>query len=194
MQRGLVLLCLLIWPARALCGSPVPVELYAEVDHALRPAVVLADPAAYRGRTMLLGGIVTRTISEAGRVTVELDGYPLGDSDRPLAVDPALGRMLVSGSDLDGARLQPGRLVTLVGEVAGRSEGDSAMLPRLEVRFIHLWPTAEEEAAARNSACPPGWYHDPWCDPWWHDPWCDPWYYGPYPRWRFGGGYYRHWQ
>ena len=193
MRRGFLLLCLLIWPVRALCGSPVPVELYAEVDHALRPAVVLADPAAYRGRTMLLGGIVTRTVSEAGRVTVELDGCRLDDSDRPLAVDPALGRIVVSGSDLDGARLQPGRLVTLVGEVAGRSEGDGGMLPRLEVRFIHPWPNAEEEAAARNPVCPPGGYCDPWCDPCWYDPWCDPWYYGPDPRWRFGGGYYRHW-
>jgi outer membrane lipoprotein len=193
MRRGFVLLCLLIWPVRALCGSPVPVELYAEVDHALRPAVVLADPVAYRGRTLLLGGIVTRTVSETGRVTVELDGCRLDDSDRPLAVDPALGRIVVSGSDLDGARLQPGRLVTLVGVVAGRSEGDGGRLPRLEVRFIHPWPTAEEEAAAQNPTCSPGRYCDPLCDPWWHDPWCDPWYYGPYPRWRFGGGYYRHW-
>ena len=193
MRRGFVLLCLLIWPVRALSGSPVPVELYAEVDHALRPAVVLADPAAYRGRTLLLGGIVTRTVSEAGRVTMELDGCRLDDSDRPLAVDPALGRIVVSGSDLDGARLQPGRLVTLVGKVAGHTDGDGGMLPRLEVRFIHPWPTAEEEAASQNPDCPPGRYCDSWCDPWWHDPWCDPWYYGPYPRWRFGGGYYRHW-
>ena len=193
MWRGFVLLCLLTWPVRAMCGSPVPVELYAEVDHALRPAVVLADPAAYRGRTLLLGGIVTRTVSEAGRVTVELDGYRLDDSDRPLTVDPVLGRVVVSGSDLDGARLQPGRLVTLVGEVAGRSKDDGATLPLLEVRFIHPWPTAEEEAAARNPLCPPGGYCDPWCDPCWYDPWCDPWYYGPDPRWRFGGGYYRHW-
>ena len=193
MWRGFLLLCLLTWPVRAVCGSPVPVELYAEVDHALRPAVVLADPAAYRGRTLLLGGIVTRTVSEAGHVTVELDGYRLDDSDRPLTVDPVLGRVVVSGSDLDGARLQPGRLVTLVGEVAGRSMDDGATLPQLEVRFIHPWPTAEEEAAARNTVCPPGGYCDPWCDPCWYDPWCDPCYYGPYPRWRFGGGYYRHW-
>jgi len=189
MRCGLVLLCLLAWPVQAVCGSPVPTELYAEVDHALRPAIVLADPAAYRGRTLLLGGIVTRTVSEVGNVTVELVGYRLDDSDRPLVADPALGRMVISGADLDGVRLQPGRLVTLVGQVAGRSEVDGAMLPRLAVDFIHPWPTAEEEAAARTPAYSPGWY----CDPWWYDPWCDPWYYGPYPRWRFGAGYYRHW-
>ena len=61
MRCGIVLLCLLTWPVQAVCGSPVPTELYAEVDHALRPAIVLDDPAAYRGRTLLLGGIVTRT-------------------------------------------------------------------------------------------------------------------------------------
>ena len=193
MRRGMVLLCLLVWPVRAVCGSPVPVELYAEVDHALRPAVVLADPAAYRGRTLLLGGIVTRTVSKAGSVTVDLDGYRLDDSDRPLAPDPTLGQMVLHGTDLDGAHLQPGRLVTLVGQVAGRSEVDGASLPLLEVRFIHPWPTAEEEATSRLPVCPLGRYCDPWYEPWWHDPWCDPCYYGPYPRWRFGGGYYRHW-
>lgn len=193
MRRAIVLICWLAWPAIGMCGSPVPLELYAEVDHGLRLPVVLADADAYRGRTLLLGGMVTRTVSEAAGVTLELDGYQLDDSDRPLAPDPALGRMVVSGADLDGARLQPGRMVTLIGRVAGRTGATGEVLPRLEVRFIYSWPTAEEQAAKRAPYYPPGGYGGPWCDPWWYDPWCDPWYYGPYPRWRFGAGYYRNW-
>ena len=178
-------LLLFLWPSAVHAASPVPTELYAEVDHALRPGVVLADPVAYRGRTLLLGGMVVRTVSEAAGVTVEIDGYRLDDNDRPAAPEQAQWRIAAAGSGLDGARLQPGRLVTLVGRVAGAT---GSALPRMEVLFIHAWPTAAEEAAAREPAYPPGY----WCDPWWHDPWCDPWYWGPYPRWRFGAGYYHH--
>jgi len=192
-RLGIALLCLLAWPSRALCGSPVPTELYAEIDHALRPAVVLADAVAYRGRTLLLGGVVARTVSDADGVSIECDLYRLDNSDRPLEPEPALGSIVASGPGLDGALLQPGRQVTLVGRVAGRSEAGSRLLPHLEVRFIHPWPTAEEEAAAQQPAYPYGCCCDPWWGPCWGDPWCSPWYFGPCPRWHFGGGYYRSW-
>ena len=188
MPPALCVLLLVLWLPAAHAASPVPVELYAEVDHALRPAVVLADPVGYWGRTLLLGGVVVRTVSESAGVTVEIDGYRLDDNDRPESPDPALGRIVAVGADLEGALLQPGRLVTLVGTVAGWS-GKAATHPKLGIHFIHAWPTAAEEAAARAPVYPPGY----WCDPWWHDPWCDPWYWGPYPRWRFGAGYYRNW-
>ena len=77
--------------------------------------------------------------------------------------------------------------MTLVGRVVGAAGlADRALL---EIRFIHAWPTPEEEAANRRVGCMPGYC----CDPWGYDPWCDPWYWGPYPRWRFDFGYYRHW-
>lgn len=193
MRLGTVLLCLLAWPATGFCGSPVPTELYAEVDHALRPAMVLADPEGYRGRTLLLGGIVTRTVSEAASVSVAVDVYRLDDNDRPLDPEPALGGIVASGTDLNGAQLQPGRLVTLVGRVAGRRDAGGRWLPHLEVCFIHAWPTVEEEAAAQQKAYPYGCCYDPWWGPSWSDPWCAPWYYGPYPRWHFGGGLYHSW-
>ncbi|MCM2264040.1 MAG: Slp family lipoprotein [Desulfuromonadales bacterium] len=191
-MRHFMLWLLLLWPATGLAASPVPTEIYAEVDHALRPAKVLATPEAYLGRTLLLGGVVERTVSEPGNVLVEIVCYNLTDDDRPVQPDPVLGRVLISGSELDGAILQPGRLLTLVGEVVGRGQSDTGALPLLKVKFIHHWPTAEEEAereAARRYYRP----YNHWCDPWYYDPWCDPWYYGPYPRWHFGAGYYRHW-
>lgn len=185
-----------LWTILLMCAtgvaeaaSPVPAELYAEVDHALRPGVVLADPAAYRGRTLLLGGMVLRTVSDAGGVTIEVEGYRLDDDDRPESVDAAVGRVLAAGAGLDGAKLQPGRLVTLVGRVAGSAGNAGDQLPCLEILFVHPWPTAAEEEAARAPDCPPGYC----CDPWGYAPWGDPWGCGPYPRWRYDFGYYRHW-
>lgn len=183
------LLLLLFWPGVVLAASPIPTELYAEVDHALRPAKVLAAAEEYRGRTLLLGGAVERTISEPGNVIVEMVCYSLTDDDRPVQPDPSLGRVLISGAGLDGAKLQPGRLLTVVGKIVGWEQSGSGALPLLTVKFIHSWPTAEEEAAARESLR----RYDGWCDPWYRDPWYDPWYYGPYPRWRLDGHYYRHW-
>mgnify|MGYP001091461869 CR=1 FL=1 len=187
-MRAVWLVLLLFVPVLAYAASPVPADLYAEVDHGLRQAAVFADPVGYRGRTLLLGGQVVRTVSEASGVQLEIEAYRLADDDRPETPDPALGLFVASGAGLDGARLQPGRLVTLVGRVTGPSSNTSAA-PHLEIRFIHPWLTAEEQAAGRPPVCAPGYF----CDPWWHDPWCDSWYWGPYPRWRFDMGYYRHW-
>jgi starvation-inducible outer membrane lipoprotein len=187
MRRCLWQVCLLFWPVVGWCASPVPTELYAAVDHALRPEAVLAEPAIYSGRILLLGGRVERTVSEVSQVTLELVGYRLDDNDRPVEPDPALGRLLVRGTELDSALLQPGRLVTVVGQAAGRAAGDAGMLPQFESLFLHPWPTAAEEEAARASDWPCGCCGDPW-----YDPWRDPWYYGPCPGWRFGAGYYWH--
>lgn len=188
-MRRLWTLFLLCVTGVAEAASPVPADLYAEVDHALRPGVVLADPGAYRGRTLLLGGMVLRTVSDARGVTIEVEGYRLDDDDRPESVDAAVGRVLAAGAGLDGAKLQPGRLVTLVGRVAGSAGNGGAQLPWLEILFIHPWPTAAEEEAARAPDCPPGYC----CDPWGYAPWGDPWGCGSYPRWRYDFGYYRHW-
>lgn len=185
-----LLLIMLLWPLAGLAASPVPTGIYTEVDHGLRPAVVLGDPEAYRGRTVLIGGMVERTVSEYGQVTVELTGYRLHDDDRPEVPDPALGRIVVAGANLDGARLQPGRLVTVVGTVSGLAPAGT--LPLLAARFVHPWPTDAEAAAAREAARMRSCRDSCWCDPWRRDPWCDPWYFGPYPRWHFGLGYHRH--
>ena len=188
MRRFLVAVLLSLWPAAAVAASPVPVALYAEVDHALRPAVVLADPVSYRGRTLLLGGSVVRTVSEAGTVAIVVTAYRLGADDRPEAPDPSVGRIAATGAGLDGGQFQPGRLVTLVGRVTGWDSPAAARIAHVEIRFIHPWPTPAEEAAARQPAYSPGYG----CNPWWYDPWCDPWYWGPYPYWRFGAGYEHH--
>lgn len=184
-----VVLLMLCMPRLVHSASPVPTELYAEVDHGLRPAVVLADPFGYRGRILLLGGRVTRTVSEVTGVTVEVEAYRLTTDDRPEIPDPTLGTFAATGAGLDGGKLQPGRLVTVVGRVAEAGTAGLTGRAHLEIRFIHAWPTPEEEAASRPPPCAPGYC----CDPWGTDPWCDPWYWGPYPRWHFDFGYYRHW-
>jgi outer membrane lipoprotein len=185
---GLILLGI-FWPELSGAASPVPAEIYAEIDHGLRPAAVLADPEAYRGRILLLGGTVERTVSEAAGVSLIVACESLDADDYPSGALMEPGRILAAGTGLDGAKLQPGRLVTLVGRVVGWNDPGPAKVPQLEIRYVHSWPTSAEEEAARTPHCAPGY----WCDPWWYDPWCDPWYCGPYSRWRFGAGYYRHW-
>lgn len=191
-MRQLLICLMLLWPAALHAASPVPAELYAEVDHGLRPATVLADPVGYRDRTLLLGGRVERTVSEPGRVRFEMACYAVGEEDRPLESAQQLGHVLVTVAGFDGAQLQPGRLVTLIGVVAGSEKTEGGDLPLLVARFVHPWPTADEEQAARAEAERLRYRYDPWCDPWYRDAWCGPNYYGPYPRWRFGINYHRH--
>lgn len=191
-MRELLICLTLLWPVASHAVSPVPTELYAEVDHGLRPATVLADPLAYRDRTLLLGGRVERTVSEPGRVRFDMACYAVSNEDHPVVSSQRLGSARVVIAGFDGAQLQPGRMVTLIGVVTGVETTESGELPLLMARFVHPWPTAAEEQAARAEAERLRDQYDPWCDPWYRDPWCGPRYYGPYPRWRLGSGYHHH--
>ncbi len=145
-------------------GYPLPREATSEVNWEVEYAEVKADPGAFVGKTLLLGGMIVH--HDAGREgsTLEIACYRLGRRDRPEEPDEECGRLVARSSTiLDPGSFEQGRLVTFTGTVA--PGGAAPSVPLFGIGAIHLWPRPLE----------PAYYHypygyDPWCDPFWDYP------------------------
>lgn len=130
----------------AACGPKViPKEHEEKIDKKLTFAEVKRDPAAFKGKRILVGGEIIETRNLEGKTEIEILQKPLGRDRGPLQIDQSEGRfLLIHPSFLDPSVFGSGRRVTAVGVVEGsRSQkiGESEMVfPILENEHIHLWP------------------------------------------------------
>jgi len=174
----------------------LPPELQKQVEQRVSFSNVKADPAAYKGRTILLGGEVLNAKRMADRTRLEILHLPLNEFNEPVTNRTASqGRYLAFHKEfLDPATVPPGTRVTVVGEVTGTTEGGLDALKysyvTLEIRYLQAWPPTPMPYA-RDSAYSPFYsysymYRNYW-DPYW-DPYWGPYWYSPY--W-FGGAFVR---
>ena len=174
----------------------LPPELQKQVEQRVSFSNVKADPAAYKGRTILLGGEVLNAKRLADRTRLEILHLPLNEFNEPVTNRTASqGRYLAFHKEfLDPATVPPGTRVTVVGEVTGTTEGDLDEMKysyvTLEIRHLQAWPPTPMPYA-RDSAYSPFYsysymYRNYW-DPYW-DPYWGPYWYSPY--W-FGGAFVR---
>lgn len=104
----------------ANCTHVISKEARLAVDPAATFAAVKADPAAHKGQTLLLGGVVVGLQVEPQGSTLEVFRWKLDRWGEPVAVDERAGRFLVRTDRLlDPVLYDPGRLVTLTGMVEG---------------------------------------------------------------------------
>src|SRR5881397_2633251 len=104
----------------------LPPELQRQVEQRVSFANVKADPAAYKGRIILLGGEVLKAKRLADRTRLEILHLPLNEFNEPVMNRTvSQGRYLAFQKEfLDPATVPPGTRVTVVGEVTGTTEGD----------------------------------------------------------------------
>lgn len=179
-MRRLVPIAIALSGLLLLCGWDYPLsdEALSAIDWGVEYRQVRQDPEAWRGATLLLGGMVVEHVFSREGSTLEVLCYRLDRYDRPEEVDPECGRFLAEADrPFDPETYETGRLVTLAGKVAGRrslSLDDKVYdYPLFEIAEIHLWPRPPLRLH------PPlyPWYDDPFCDPYrrspydWHDPW-----------------------
>lgn len=175
------------------CANVLSRAAMAEVDPALDFAQVKADPAAYRGHTLLLGGLIVDNRSGREGTTLEFLRYFTDRWGDPTEPDEAGGRFLVrSDRFLDPELYRRGLFATLTGTVAGSEtlalHGRDYRYPLFTLGAIHLWRPPEPWYG-----WPVGPYYDPFA-PWpyrygpgWNRPfWGDPDWGYPYPH-RYGG-------
>ena len=124
------------------CTSVVPEALRAQVDRRLTYAQLAEDPESYRGHLVVLGGEVLRMQPTSRDLNLVLAERPLSPLDEsPLLVRASGGDLVVRVPGGARAGFQEGSVVTVVGVVQGReSPEDPRSLPRLEARYIHVWP------------------------------------------------------
>jgi len=141
---ALVALCL------SGCAShPRPQALY--IDTRLSPQDVLAHPRATLGVRVRWGGMVIGDTVGPVHSTLIILAYPLNDHGRPRLRQTPLGRFQATAPGyLDPILFARGRLITVVGTVAGTQTGFVGqaryLYPRLRILKTHLWPLYREQS------------------------------------------------
>jgi outer membrane lipoprotein len=164
------------WSALALvillggCATAFPREVMRTVDTAITVEALRGDPAAFKGRRVIVGGEILSTQPRPGETVIELLARRLESDDSPEYSDRSPGRVLLHTADfLDPAVYAPGRRITVIGTVTGAEERKVGELPYrypvIAVERIRLWP--------RDVLAAP---YYPW-GPW---PYYDPFFPGPF--------------
>ncbi len=132
-----------------------------------------ADPSAYKGRTVILGGYVAEVENLEKSSRLMLLQAPLDLQDKPGDRQRSQGRfMAVTKRFLDPMVYEKGRKVTTAGTVEGTASekvGEYVYkMPLLKSREIHLW---ERDRPRRRCMHDPFY---PWADDYfffgWHYP------------------------
>lgn len=172
-----------------------PPELQSQVEQRISFANVKADPVAYKGRIILLGGEVLTAKRLADRTRLEILHLPLNEFNEPtMNRSASQGRFIAFQKEfLDPATVPPGTRVTVAGEVTGSTEGDLDEMRytyvTLEIRHLQVWPHAPLPYA-RGSPYAPFYsydYMDRYWDPYWSSSW-EPYWFSPH---RFSGSFLR---
>src|SRR2546422_9552489 len=102
--------------------SQLPPDLQRQVGQGVSIANVKADPAAYKGRIILLGGEVLKAKRLVDRTRLETLPLPLNEFNEPVMNRTASqGRYLAFQKEfLDPATVPPGTRITLVGDASPR--------------------------------------------------------------------------
>jgi outer membrane lipoprotein len=127
------------------CAPPISKQLREQVSEELTLKVVLKKPEAYKGKTILLSGVIISSVNLKEGTMIEVLQKPADMQGRPKDVDESQGRFLaLYPGYLDVAIYNGGRKVTVAGEVQGKriqplGEIDYTY-PLISAREIHLWP------------------------------------------------------
>ncbi|MBI5446848.1 MAG: Slp family lipoprotein [Deltaproteobacteria bacterium] len=131
----------------ASCAGRVPLDT-AGVDESLTVNQAAADPEGVKGRKVEWGGVVISSTNLKDATQIEVLSYPLDSGGKPDVSAAPLGRFLaLRAGYLETAVFAPGRVVTLVGPVAGARLGKIGeteySYPTVSAEQIHLWPVQQ---------------------------------------------------
>jgi outer membrane lipoprotein len=154
MRDGVLPVCMatLAFMVMAACAPVISQKALDEVDSSVGFAEILADPDAYRGRGVLLGGYVIETRNLPGKTLILVLQSPLGYGKEPAAESSSKGRFIVSVPGfIDPAIYRPGRKVTVAGTISGKDVRPLGEVeytyPVITKKEIYIWP---EERPART--------------------------------------------
>jgi outer membrane lipoprotein len=155
------------WASMSLgCAHVISDAVRTQAEPAVPFAHLRANPNAYQGRTLILGGEILDTTNLREGTRLEILQKPLGYSEAPQVTDNTGGRFIAMCEEyLDPAVYAKGRRITVAGRVLGSYTGKVGevdyIYPLISCQEIYLWP--------RIARLPPR--YDPY--DWWYGP--------PYP-------------
>lgn len=138
----------------AACTTAVSKQSLGLVDSGITFEELRQEPERHVGRYLLLGGAIAAVrTSASGGSELEVVQFPTNNRGRITATDRSAGRFIaVDAAFRDPAIYRPGRLVTLVGQVAGSKSGRLGevdyLYPVLTVHELRLWAPEEYPGAS----------------------------------------------
>lgn len=187
--RGWLWIGLLLLLAFALSGCATAIS--RPYQDMARPEVsfgtLIAQPDAYKGRKVILGGYILEVSNEQGETFVTVLQTPLDHWLQPGDDRQSQGRFIIRTKQfLDPEVYAKDRAVTVGGSVAGSTSGQVGgseySYPLIDADELYLWPPPKPAPAYPSVYGP--YYYPYWWDGYW---WGYPHYYYPW-----GGVYYRH--
>ncbi len=102
------------------CSHIISKDSRALVDETISHEALFANPDAYVGKTVILGGFIAKTTNTGDSTYIEVVQNPLDYRGRPRTRDHSYGRFLIFAEGfIDAAIFSPGRALSVAGEVLG---------------------------------------------------------------------------
>ena len=180
-----VLVFLALFLGAAGCAYVVSQEMRREAEGGPEFSAVIGNPDAYRGKTVIWGGIILDTINEEDATLIKVLETPLDYEGMPTGREYSRGRFLARiPGYADREVYLPDSLLTVAGEISGKEvlpEGEiQYTYPVLLVKEKYLWVPYRPPYAYGPPAVP-FWYGYPPGYWYGYPPWFFPGY--PYPGW-----------
>ena len=150
MKMGRVMVGMVVVLAGLLSGCALPNmsgDLKSRISKDVQFKAVLANPEAFKGRTVLWGGQVLEVTNADEGTYIEILQIPLTWEGVPSYPDQSEGRFIVLFKRyLDPAVYRAWRKVTVAGEITGQTvkpmqdEQAEYKYPLVAGEYIHLWP------------------------------------------------------
>lgn len=180
-RKALAIWLLLGVAVLAGCTPVFTKDALRRVDPSVSFAALRANPNAYLGRYLILGGVIAKVTNTSQGAEIEVVQFRLNSERRPVESLDSGGRFLATTKGfLDPQIYKAGRLISLVGQVTGEVSrplgGIEYRYPVLKIFEFHIWVPER----MRYSPPPYPYYYDPYYyDPFFVNPYFYPYWY-PY--------------
>lgn len=137
MKKVLIILMVLTFTG---CAHVVSQEIRDTIDPDLSTEELFKDPDAFKGRIVVLGGIIIDSRNTKEGTYIEILQKPLNYRGIPKDTDLSYGRFIVlSPGFVDTAVFSRGRAVTCAGEIIGKK-----VLPLDEIEYPYVLIKSKE--------------------------------------------------
>jgi len=144
---------LLLFSIISSCSTS-PEFTTTQVDKTLTPQRVIAEPDNSLNKIALWGGTILDTRNLENSTQIEILGYPLDSSHRPLLDKKPLGRFIVLHSGyLEPATYSQGELLSVLGSIGANQKGKIGeklyTYPVIKAEKLHLWSASDGRSNTR---------------------------------------------
>jgi outer membrane lipoprotein len=139
-----IVMLLVVVIGMTCCAPPFAKDMLERVDRSITFRELQGDPDTYKGRWVMLAGVIIETRNTEEGTFIEVLQKPMDRLGRPYETDESEGRFIITTDRfLDDAMYHPGRRITVIAEIGGRK-----VLPLGEIEYqypvvvpkeLHLW-------------------------------------------------------